>query len=198
MYRRKTYLLSLIVLTVSGLLVAGAAVAQQNRIREYQSKLEKQIAKEVEAFRSTRLEQRRGTLASMTPENGARPRALPKPQPDPNMAEERRAELEKSIESFERPFKSVVNVSESKDGKGQDVEIRLTMPIDAFMEFAPIAALEAAAVLHKFEVVNIYLREETTDRVARVAFRDAEPIAGRYLAGDEAAVSEMNEIIIWH
>jgi hypothetical protein len=95
-------------------------------------------------------------------------------------------------------FGSVVKVYESNDGKGQDVEIRLTMPIDAFMEFAPIAALEAASIAHKFPVVYIYLREETTDRVARVAFRDAEPIAGRYLAGDERAVDEMRAALIWH
>jgi len=30
-----------------------------------------------------------------------------------------------------------------------------------------------------FRAGGIYVREETTDRVARVAFRDAEPIAGR-------------------
>ncbi len=95
-------------------------------------------------------------------------------------------------------FGSVVNVYESNDGKGQDVEIRLTMPIDAFMEFAPIAALEAASITHKFPVIYIYLREETTDRVARVAFRDAEPIAGRYLAGDEDAVDDMRAALIWH
>ena len=95
-------------------------------------------------------------------------------------------------------FGSVVNVYESNDGKGQDVEIRLTMPIDAFMEFAPIAALEAASIPHKFPVVYIYVREETTDRVARVAFRDAEPIAGRYLAGDKGAVDEMKTALIWH
>lgn len=95
-------------------------------------------------------------------------------------------------------FSSVVNVYESNDGKGQDVEIRLTMPIDAFMEFAPIAALEAASIPHKFPVVYIYVREETTDRVARVAFRDAEPIAGRYLAGDGDAVDEMRAALIWH
>ena len=92
----------------------------------------------------------------------------------------------------------VVIVGDSQDVDGQDVEIRITMPIDAFMEFAPIAALEAAAVPHKFPVGFIYLREETTDRIARVAFVDAEPIAGRYLAVDEAAIEDMNEALIWH
>ncbi|MFQ5789122.1 MAG: hypothetical protein ACE5JI_01475 [Acidobacteriota bacterium] len=44
----------------------------------------------------------------------------------------------------------------------------------------------------------IYLREETTDRVGRGAFRDAEPIGGRYLAGDQGAVEEMKNAITWH
>ena len=72
------------------------------------------------------------------------------------------------------------------------------MPIDDFMELAPIAALEAAAIPHKFPVGYIYLREETTDRVARVAFADAEPIAARYLASNEDAVGDMNDALIWH
>lgn len=42
------------------------------------------------------------------------------------------------------------------------------------------------------------LREETTDPVARVAFRDAEPLAGRYRAGDSDAVEDMKEALIWH
>ena len=102
------------------------------------------------------------------------------------------------VEPTLEPFEYVVIVGDSQDVDGQDVEIRITMPIDAFMEFAPIAALEAAAVPHKFPVGFIYLREETTDRIARVAFVDAEPIAGRYLAGDEAAIEDMNEALIWH
>src|SRR3972149_8373350 len=90
--------------------------------------------------------------------------------------------------SLSNSFGSVVSVYESNDGKGRDVEIRLTMPIGAFMEFAPIAALEAASIPHKFPVVYIYLREETTDRVARVAFRAAEAMARRYLAGEQGGV----------
>ena len=98
------------------------------------------------------------------------------------------------------PFECVVLVADSQDVDGQDLEIRITMPgmLSAFMEFAPIAALEAAAVPHKFPVGFIYLREETTDRFARVAFVDAEPFAGRYLAGDEAAIDDMNDALIWH
>jgi hypothetical protein len=95
-------------------------------------------------------------------------------------------------------WKCVVNVADSNDGDGQDAELRFTMPLDEFMEFAPVAALEAAAIPHKFPVVYIYLRHEPTDRVARVAFKDAEPIAGRYRAGDKRAVREMNDALIWH
>jgi hypothetical protein len=95
-------------------------------------------------------------------------------------------------------WKCVVNVADSNDGNGQDAELRFTMPLDEFNEFAPIAALEAAAIPHKFPVVYIYLRHEQTDRVARVAFKDAEPIAGRYRAGDDRAVREMNKALIWH
>ncbi len=95
-------------------------------------------------------------------------------------------------------WKCKVNLGDSKDGDGQDLEIRLTMPINKYMEFAPVAALEAASIPHKFPVVHIYLREETTDRIARVKFKDAEPIAGRYLAGDKNAVNEMKNALIWH
>lgn len=95
-------------------------------------------------------------------------------------------------------WKCVVNVGDSNDGDGQDAELRFTMPIDEFTAFAPIAALEAAAIPHKFPVVYIYLRHEATRRIGRVAFRDAEPIAGRYMAGDKRAVREMTDAIIWH
>lgn len=199
MYRRRPHLWTSMVLTVGAVMVAGAAFAQKNRIREYETRLEKQIEKKVQEFRSNVLEQRRQKLASMTAESPTiRRRTLPEGQREQEEAQERRQKLEKSIENLEKPVKSVVNVSESRDGRGQDLEIRLTMPVDDFMEFAPIAALEAAAIPHKFAVVNIYLREETTDRVVRVAFRDAEPIAGRYLAGDEDAVGDMKKILIWH
>ena len=199
MYRGRPSLWTSIVLTVGAVMVAGAAVAQQNRIREYENKLEKAIEKDVQEFRSNLLEQRGQELASMTPERPPiRGRTPAEQQLDQEKAQEQRQELEENIENLQKPFQSVVNVYESNDGDGQDVEIRLTMPIDSFMEFAPIAALEAAAIVHKFSVVYIYLREETTDRVCRVAFRDAEPIAGRYLAGDEDAVEDMRDILIWH
>ncbi len=200
MYRKRTHLWTSIVLTVGAVMVAGAAVAQKNLIREYENKLEKAIEKSVQEFRSNLLEQRGQELASMTSERPPiRGRTPAEQQLDQEeKAQEQRQELEENIENLQKPFQSVVNVYPSNDGDGQDVEIRLTMPIDSFMEFAPIAALEAAAIVHKFSVVYIYLREETTDRVCRVAFRDAEPIAGRYLAGDKDAVEDMRDILIWH
>jgi hypothetical protein len=92
-----------------------------------------------------------------------------------------------------------VNMNDSKDGKGMDAEIRLTMGIREFESFAPVAALEAAAIPHKFDVVYIYLRHEATDRVGRIAFKDAEPLAAMYVAGErEQAIERMKGAIIWH
>jgi hypothetical protein len=92
-----------------------------------------------------------------------------------------------------------VNMNDSKDGKGKDAEIRLTMGIREFESFAPLAALEAAAIPHKFDVVYIYLRHEATDRVGRIAFKDAEPLAAMYVAGErEQAIERMKSAIIWH
>lgn len=94
---------------------------------------------------------------------------------------------------------AVVNMNDSNDGKGLDAEIRLTMGIREFESFAPIAALEAAAIPHKFDVVYIYVRHEATDRVGRIAFKDAEPLAAMYVAGErEQAVERMKSAIIWH
>ena len=92
-----------------------------------------------------------------------------------------------------------VNMNDSSDGEGMDAEIRLTMGIREFESFAPVAALEAAGIPHKFPAVNIYLRHEGTGRVGRVNFRDAEPLAARYKAGErEQATSEMADAITWH
>lgn len=92
-----------------------------------------------------------------------------------------------------------LNMNDSTDGKGMDAEIRLTMGIREFESFAPVAALEAAAVPHKFPAVNIYLRHEPTGRVGRINFRDAEPLAAKYVAGErEAAIAEMKGAITWH
>jgi hypothetical protein len=92
-----------------------------------------------------------------------------------------------------------VNMNDSQDGKGRDAEIRLTMGIREFESFAPVAALEAAAITHKFDVVNIYLRHEATDRVGRINFRDAEPLAAMYVAGErEQAIERMKSAITWH
>ena len=95
--------------------------------------------------------------------------------------------------------KCKVNMNDSEDGRGMDAEIRLTMGIREFESFAPVAALEAASLPHKFKVVNIYLRHEATGRVGRINFRDAEPLAAMYKAGErEQATSEMADSITWH
>jgi hypothetical protein len=92
-----------------------------------------------------------------------------------------------------------VNMNDSPDGKGRDAEIRLTMGIREFESFAPVAALEAAAIPHKFDVVNIYVRHEATDRVGRIAYKDAEPLAAMYVSGErEQATERMKSAIIWH
>lgn len=95
--------------------------------------------------------------------------------------------------------KCKVNLNDSSDGDGMDAEIRLTMGIREFESFAPIAALEAAALPHKFPAVNIYLRHEGTGRVGRINFRDAEPLAAMYKAGErEKAIAQMADSITWH
>lgn len=108
--------------------------------------------------------------------------------------------LQKKLEAMVSDGESCkVNMNDSTDGKGMDAEIRLTMGISEFEAFAPIAALEAAALPHKFPAVNIYLRHEATGRVGRINFRDAEPLAASYKAGQrEAAISEMKDSITWH
>ncbi len=95
--------------------------------------------------------------------------------------------------------KCKVNLNDSTDGDGMDAEIRLTMGIREFESFAPIAALEAAALPHKFPAVNIYLRHEGTGRTGRINFRDAEPLAAMYNAGErEKAIARMTDEITWH
>ncbi len=174
---------------IATLTVAGMASAQKNRIRTYSKSLEKNIEQKLEAFRIAALREEQPDVATA-------PRTdWPARRRDPSTTI---VAPESSVKTSGKPFRSVVNVSDSPDVEGQDAEIRLTMPIDDFMEFAPIAALEAAAIPHKFPVGYIYLREETTDRVARVAFADAERIAGRYRAGDDEAVEDMNDALIWH
>ena len=168
--------------------VSGAP--QQRRMDDYESALRATIEKRLEEYRLA-LRDGAATAEPVVASAAARARARARVGESATSAALRQPSLANT-------FGSVVNVYESNDGEGQDVEIRLTMPIDAFMEFAPIAALEAASITHKFPVVYIFVREETTDRVARVAFRDAEPIAGRYLAGDVGAVDEMRDALIWH
>jgi len=173
---------------IATLMVTGVASAQKNRIRNYGKSLEKNIEQKLEAFRIASLQEEQPDVATAPATD------WPARRRDASTV----VVSEGSGETAGKPFKSVVIVSDSRDVEGQDAEIRLTMPIDDFMEFAPIAALEAAAIPHKFPVGYIYLREETTDRVARVAFADAEPIAARYRAGDDEAVEDMNDALIWH
>lgn len=177
---------------IATVMVAGMASAQKNRIRSYSKSLEKTIEKKLEAFRVASLQEEQPDVAT-APVTDWRARRR-----DASRVVASESSGESPGETSGKPFRSVVNVSDSPDVDGQDAEIRLTMPIDDFMEFAPIAALEAAAIPHKFPVGYIYLREETTDRVARVAFADAERIAGRYRAGDDEAVEDMNDALIWH
>ena len=108
--------------------------------------------------------------------------------------------LQKKMEAMVQDGQSCkVNLNDSTDGKGMDAEIRLTMGIREFESFAPVAALEAAALPHKFPAVNIYLRHEGTGRVGRINFRDAEPLAAMYKAGErEKATSQMADAITWH
>lgn len=166
------------------------ARAQRARMNDYEDKVKDRIADRLEDFRLRRLKEERSEAAAAA----ARRRG---PVSARATTEEDEVDLE-VIERLEKPFESVVDLHDSQSGEGQDVEIRLTMPIAEFMEFAPVAALEAASIPHKFPVVFIFIREETTDRVARVAFKDAEPIAGRYLANDSGAIEEMKEALIWH
>ena len=108
--------------------------------------------------------------------------------------------LQKKMEAMVQDGQSCkVNLNDSSDGDGMDAEIRLSMGIREFESFAPVAALEAAALPHKFPAVNIYLRHEGTGRVGRINFRDAEPLAAMYKAGErEKAISEMKDSITWH
>ena len=96
-----------------------------------------------------------------------------------------------------------VRMQESADYPGKvDVELSITMPIDEFMEFAPIVFLEAVAVPHNFPTGKIYIRETTTRKVGSLDFRAADPMAGRYLTGRpkavENAIADMNKAIKWH
>jgi hypothetical protein len=108
--------------------------------------------------------------------------------------------LQKKMNAFmQQGQKCKVNLNDSTDGQGMDVEIRLTMGIKEFEDFAPIAALEAASLPHKFPTVNIYLRQEATGRVGRINMRDAEPLAAMYKAGErEKAIAQMKDSITWH
>ena len=96
-----------------------------------------------------------------------------------------------------------VRMQESADYPGKiDSEIAVKMPPDEFLEFAPVAFLEAVAVPHNFPTGKIYIRETTTRRVGSVDYRAADPLAGKYLTGRpkavESAIAEMNDTFKWH
>lgn len=108
--------------------------------------------------------------------------------------------LQQKLDSMiPKDSKVKVELGDSASGGGMNVEIRITMPMDKFMDFAPVAVLEAAGLPHKFPTVHIVLRQEPANRVGRIAFADAEPVAGKYLAGERlAAIEQMKKKIIWH
>lgn len=175
---------------------ASDAFAQKARMETYRKELQKKMGSKIKEAQQREAAESLAKETEVQRQRGARVRQgrIEAPRDVPG---ERQLKKEPESKPSE-PWKCEVKLAASNDGDGQDVEIRLTMPTDDFMEFAPVAALEAASIPHKFPVVYIYLREETTDRVGRVAFRDAEPIAGRYLAGDKKAVDHMRDAIIWH
>lgn len=175
-------------MALTGALALTNAFGQQARMQKYEAELSNQIESKLQDYKEQVINEKSAELTKAARGRETRARAR----------EGQRGEPEELQSLRQQNWKSTVDVYESNDGQGQDVEVRLTMPVDEFMEFAPIAALEAAAIPHKFPVVYIYVQEETTDRVGRVAFADAEPIAGRYLAGDKNAVREMNQALIWH
>lgn len=91
------------------------------------------------------------------------------------------------------------NLNDSEDGKGMDLEIVLDMDLKDFEKMAPVAALEAAAIPHKFPAVNIYLRHAGTGRTGRINFRDADRIVPMYKAGEkDKAIDRISREITWH
>ena len=100
-------------------------------------------------------------------------------------------------------WKCEVRMTDSADYKDKaDAEISLTMPMDEFKEFAPVAVLEAVAVPHNFPAGKIYVRETGSRRVGSIDFRAADPIGNKYRTGKpkqmEKAIAEMNTALKWH
>lgn len=188
--------------TVLSLGIAGSSLAvQQARMQQYENELQERIPEKLETFRVALLQWKRDRIeakAGQDSDADAIPTEEDRDVPDAIRYVSARSVDELTLEELGQSFVSTVSLYESGSREGQDVEIRLTMPIEAFMEFAPVAALEAASIPHKFPVATIFVREETSDRVGRVSFRDAEPIAARYAAGDEDAIEDMKDALIWH
>ncbi len=99
--------------------------------------------------------------------------------------------------------KCEVNLSDSADGDGQDVEMRFTMPLEKFTKITPIAAMEAASLHQRFKIILIWVRHKRTNKVGRIWFRKAEPLAKKYQANHNNAdvilklAEDMNEHITW-
>src|SRR3990172_5604005 len=102
---------------------------QQRRLDDYESALRARIEKRLDEFR----------VALQNPGASAEPVAHAAARARARVGGESVTDDAPHQTSLSTSFGSVVSVYESNDGKGQDVEIRLTMPIGAFMEFAPIA-----------------------------------------------------------
>ena len=100
-------------------------------------------------------------------------------------------------------WKVEVRLNDSADYKGKvDTELSLTMPVNEFREFVPMAVLEAVAVPHNFPTGKIYARETQSRKVASIDYRAAEPIGNKYRSGKpkamEKALARMREEIRWH
>lgn len=116
-------------------------------------------------------------------------------------------QLQKNMDAVMESYgegKCEVNLVDSADGDGQDVEMRVTMPLKRFEEeFVPIAAMESASLHQRFKIIMIWLRHKGTNKVARIWYRDAEPLARKYLANknNEEAIlklsEDMKELVKW-
>jgi hypothetical protein len=94
-----------------------------------------------------------------------------------------------------------VNINNSDRGDAKDVEIVLAMPIQQFNEYAPTAFCEAVATPHGFPTNYVYVRNSNTGKTGHVAFKDVESLGGQYKSGPKQktnAEAEMARKIVWH
>jgi hypothetical protein len=160
----------------------GVALAQGDRMDDYQRKLEKKLDGLLKA---------RGAATSLEREKEAKEAGV---EQSDDLKEKKKAWREKRDEKIQ----AKVNLNDSDRGDAKDVEIRLDMPLEDFEEFAPKAACEASSIPHKFETNYIFLRHTKTGRTGRVGMADAEKIGADYAAGNKDAVDEMARKINWH